>query len=135
MLVKFMIGGVALGVGFWFWRRMEKQQNRMALLREPLKDEYKAILEKNFPLYRKLPAELQGQLEGLVNVFLAEKNFEGCGGQEITDEVRVTIAGQACLLLLNRKTNFYPKLHSILVYPSTYVGADGQGGSERLGES
>lgn len=77
-------------------------------------------MEKNVPLYNRLPGELKEQLEGLINVFLAEKIFEGCGGQEITDEVRVTIAGQACMLLLNRKTKYFPKLTSILVYPAAY---------------
>ncbi|MBI9018918.1 MAG: zinc-dependent peptidase [Phycisphaerae bacterium] len=134
-MYRYIIGSTILGGGLWCWLRMEKQQKRMALLREPLKPEFKAILEKNFPLYKKLPTDLQGQLQGLVNVFLAEKRFEGCGGQEITDEVRVTIAGQACLLLLNRKTRFFPKLQTILVYPSTYVGTSAQGGQSRLGES
>lgn len=58
---------------------------------------------------------------GHVRVFLAEKNFEGCGGLELTDEIRVTIAAQACLLLLHRKTDYYPQLTSILVYPSGYT--------------
>ena len=56
-----------------------------------------------------------------MQVFLDEKRFEGCGGLEITDEIRVTIAAQACVLLLHRETDFYPKLQSILVYPHAYV--------------
>jgi Mlc titration factor MtfA (ptsG expression regulator) len=54
-------------------------------------------------------------------VFLAEERFYGCAGLEITDEMRVTIAAQACLLLLNRETGYYEKLFSILVYPSVFV--------------
>ena len=60
-------------------------------------------------------------MEGLIQVLLAEKRFEGCGGLAITDEIQVTIAGFACLLLLHRETDFYPTLHSILVYPDAYV--------------
>jgi len=63
-------------------------------------------------------------LHGHINVFLDEKRFEGCGGIEITDEIRVTIAALACMLLLNRKTLYYPRLQSILVYPHSYVGDD-----------
>jgi len=55
------------------------------------------------------------------SVFLAEKRFEGCGGFAITDEVRVTIAAQACLLLLHRKTDYFPGLLTILVYPLSYM--------------
>ena len=54
-------------------------------------------------------------------MFLAEKRFEGCGGLAITDEIRVTIAAQACLLLLHRKTDYFPALLTILVYPSAYM--------------
>jgi Mlc titration factor MtfA (ptsG expression regulator) len=52
---------------------------------------------------------------------LAEKHFEGCGGLEMTDEIKVTIAAQAGILLLNRKARYYPSLDSILVYPSTFL--------------
>jgi Mlc titration factor MtfA (ptsG expression regulator) len=56
-----------------------------------------------------------------MNVFLEEKEFVGCGGLNITDEVRLTIAAQACLLLLNRKSAYFPGFTTILVYPETYV--------------
>ncbi len=61
------------------------------------------------------------ELLGHIQVFLAEKRFEGCGGFEITDEVRVTIAAQACLLLLHRETDYFPGLLTILVYPLSYM--------------
>jgi hypothetical protein len=44
-------------------------------------------------------------LEGHIQVFPAEKNFEVCGEQEITDEIRVLIAAYACLLRLHRNTD------------------------------
>jgi len=72
-------------------------------------------------MYSRLPPAERWELEGHIHVFLAEKLFEGCGGQEITDEVRVLIAAQACLLLLHRDTDYYPSLRSILVYPSSYI--------------
>jgi len=59
-------------------------------------------------------------LQDDIKVFVAEKNFEGCGGLEITDEIRVTVAAYACILLLNRRHDFYPRLQSILVYPDLY---------------
>ena len=94
-------------------------------------------------MYQRLPEALKQQLHGLVNVFVDEKRFVGCGGLAMTDEIKVTIAAQACMLLLNRKTNFYRKLKTIYVYPHTYVakGIEHDGGlviegeSVRLGES
>jgi hypothetical protein len=82
---------------------------------------YEEILERNVPLYRKMPGNLQAELRGRINVFLHEKVFVGCGGLEITDEIRVTIAGHACFLILNRSTAYFPGFSSILVYPDTYL--------------
>jgi len=87
----------------------------------PFPPGWKEILERNVSLYRHLPDALKKQLHGLVQVFVAEKSFEGCGGLEITDEIKITIAAQACILLLNRQPTFYPKLVSILVYPRAYI--------------
>ncbi|MHC4444807.1 MAG: M90 family metallopeptidase [Planctomycetota bacterium] len=117
-----IIGGLILVLlGIFIWRRTARNARRKRLLAEPIKTEWKLILEKNIPLYQRLPQPLKAQLEARVNVFLAEKKFEGCGGQEITDEVKVTIAGQACILLLNRKTKYFSRLYTIYVYPAAYV--------------
>ena len=78
------------------------------------------ILEQNLPLYKKLPPELKPKLEGLINLFLFDKVFSGYNGQEITDEIRVTIAAQACMLMLNRDEELYPYLKNIYVYPSAF---------------
>jgi Mlc titration factor MtfA (ptsG expression regulator) len=101
--------------------KLRRNVRRKKLRSLPIKQEWIKILEKNFEIYRRLPASLREELHGHIQVFLHEKNFEGCGGLELTDEIKVTIAAQACLLLLNRKTNYYPKLSSIVIYPSTYI--------------
>ncbi|MBN1973125.1 MAG: zinc-dependent peptidase [Sedimentisphaerales bacterium] len=113
------------------------------ILAKPFPPEWEKIIQKNVPLYNRLPDTLKQQLHSLVKIFLSEKEFEGCGGVKITDEIKVTIASQACMLLLNRKTSVFKKLHTILVYPQTYaaktVSSDGivtmEGHSIRLGES
>ena len=79
------------------------------------------MIERNVPFYACLPEADRHELQGLVQIFLAEKTFEGCGGLVLTDEIKVTIAAQACLLLLHRQTDIYPRLITILVYPSAYV--------------
>lgn len=76
---------------------------------------------RNVALYRKLPQNLRAQLRGHIQVFLGEKDFEGCGGLVINDEIRLTIAGQACILLLNRPCRYFPGLNAILVYPRAYI--------------
>ncbi|MGB5809750.1 MAG: M90 family metallopeptidase [Polyangiales bacterium] len=98
-----------------------KKKRRLELMQKPLPPEWLEIVHRNVPYVAKLPENDQAQLQGLMQVFLDEKNFEGCNGLEITDEIRVTIAAQACVLLLRRETNVYPRLQSILVYPHAYV--------------
>lgn len=138
VLVVSAVAVAAVGVVVG-WRVMRGRRRRR-LMTMAMGAEQEAILQKNLPLYRRLPVELQRQLQGLVHIFLAEKRFVGCGGQAITDEVRLTIAGQACLLLLNRNSGYFPRLRTIYVYPTSYVapaqGRDGLARSEaRQGES
>jgi len=95
----------------------------------PFPDEWVAIVERNIAVYRNLPMPLRMQLRNLIKQFLHQKYFTGSGGLEITDEIRVTIAAEACMLLLNRKTNVYPALRYIIVYPSAFVVDRPQGGA------
>ena len=121
-----------------------QKPSREELKAKPFPDDWAVILTRNVTLYVKLPPHDQAELHGLIHVFLAEKTFEGCGGLEMTDEVRVTIAGQACLLLLHRETQDFRRLITILVYPSAYMahGIEPLGGGmviageqARLGEA
>ncbi len=134
---------LVLVVAFLIIKKQCRNAKRKALAARPFARQWQEILEKNVPLYKRLPDPLKEQLHGLIHIFLAEKSFEGCGGLELTDEIKVTIAAQASMLLLNRKTSYFRKLRTILVYPHTYVAkavsSNGvvvvDGRSVRLGES
>ena len=93
---------------------------RLAIAR-PFPSHYSKILRANIPAYARMPVDLQMQLKRLIRQFLYQKKFIGCDGFVISDEVRVTIAGKACMLLLNRKTQVYPDLKLLLIYPSAFV--------------
>ena len=90
-------------------------------LRRPLPDSFVAILRRNIPIYARMQAPLQDQLHQRVQQFLHQKKVVGCAGLEVDDEMRVTIAGQACLLLLNRPSRVYPGLDTVLLYPSAFL--------------
>ena len=92
----------------------------MLILKRPFPGENVAILQESLPPYKKFSASLKQQLHKLIQVFIAEKSFEGCGGLVVTEEMKVIIAAQACMLLLNRANRCYPKLKSILVYPGAF---------------
>lgn len=119
-------------------------RKRERLRAETTPREWARILDRNLPLFRRLSRADRDELLGHINVFLAEKHFEGCGGLEISEEIKVTIAAQACLLLLHRDTDYYPNLTSILVYPSGYTADESrhlggglweEGPEERLGHT
>lgn len=103
-------------VAYYSFTRWRDQRLRNA----PFPSAWRAIIEAGLPVYAALTQQEQTRLCQLVNLFIAKKRFYGCGGVEITDEIRVTIAAQACLLLLNRGWKVYPKLTAILVYPSAF---------------
>ena len=122
---------------FRSWRRKR-------LLRAPFPAEWRAIVRRNVPLFSRLPAPQQQKVEESIRILLDEKHFEGCGGLELTDEIRVTIAAHAALLLLGGASDFFPNLETILVYPGAYrasvaqrvaTGIVEEGAQGRLGES
>jgi Mlc titration factor MtfA (ptsG expression regulator) len=121
-----------------------KERRRNRLRARPFPNEWLKIIKNRVAFFVRLSAADQAELLDHIQVFLAEKGFEGCAGLEITDEIRVTIAAQACLLLLHRRTDYFPWLLTILVYPSTYLVEEnrpvegpvwGEGKMSRLGET
>lgn len=106
-----------LALGAW---RLPAWRLRRAL-RRPLAAPLLALLETGLPVYGRMAPALQVQLQKLVQQFLLQKKFIGCDGLLVTDEMRVSIAAQACLLLLGRPTGVYPALRTILLYPSAFL--------------
>ncbi|MCX7545614.1 M90 family metallopeptidase [Marinicella gelatinilytica] len=106
--------------GIYRYHKSRKAKKRQLLFTLDTPKEWLNYIEKNVAIYHFLPKDLQRELLGHVHVFVAEKYFTGHAGLEITDEIRVTIAAQACLLLLNRNTNYFPHLKTIRVYPGGF---------------
>ncbi|MDG2055641.1 MAG: M90 family metallopeptidase [Phycisphaerales bacterium] len=88
---------------------------------QPVSDSFERIIRHNFIYDRLLDADERQRLRGMAQVIIAEKYWEACGGQAINEEVQVTIAAQAALLLLGMEHDFFPNVQSILVYPGAYV--------------
>jgi Mlc titration factor MtfA (ptsG expression regulator) len=93
---------------------------RKRLKEQPFPVQWLELLER-VPHYRRLPAPDREELCGHIRVFLSEKSFEGCNGLVMNDEVRITIACQACLLLLHRGAACFPAISSVVVYPDEYL--------------
>lgn len=121
-----------------------RRWRRQKLHRQGFPAAWRQILHDNVPLCRQLPEEQQRRFERQVRVFLDEKHFEGCGGLTVTEEMRVTVAGYACLLLLGGAGDDYPQLGTIVLYPESFAtpvrttdhtGIVTETIEERLGES
>ena len=95
-------------------------QRRKEILSQPFPEEWLEFLEKHVPHYSLLSEKEKAKLRDAVQIFAAEKHWEGCRGLEITDEMKVTIAGQACLLTLGMDKNYFPRVKTILVYPGGF---------------
>jgi Mlc titration factor MtfA (ptsG expression regulator) len=120
-----------------------RKRRRNKILATPFPAEWLAFLNKNVLHYRYLTAEEQARLRDSVQVFVAEKNWEGCAGLTVSDEMKVTIAAQACLMALALDGDPFANVLSILIYPSGYAvpeerwyeGWSIAGESSRLGEA
>ncbi len=140
--MEVLFAAALAGVAWWAFRRWRIRQRRR-IAAEPLPPGWRRILEDRLPLYHGLPDELRKQLHGHIQLFLHDKRFYGFQGLEITEEMRLIIAGTACLLLLNRPHDHFGGFSSIYVYPGTFVSEqrhhdgllESRGEQARLGES
>lgn len=108
------------------------------------KPEWKSMLAENVPLYSRLPEELRQKLHLRIARFVASTRFEGCNHLELTEEMILTVAAQACMLVLHRDGEPYPKLKNVYLYPTAFVspmptrdhlGVVTEGGRALQGES
>ncbi len=123
MIITIIIVSLALIGLIWYVTHADaaRRKHRENVMARPFPEEWKNTIEANIPLYKKLPEDLKNDLHRKILVFLDEKSFEGCGGFEITDDAKVIVAAQACILILNRPNAFYRKLRNILIYPDIYM--------------
>ena len=91
-----------------------KERRRRKWLEEPFPESWQKILSTNVVHYRQLDETERDRLEEFIRIFVNEKNWEGCGGLTLDDEVIITIAGQAGLLVLGLPHEFYSNVQSIL---------------------
>ncbi len=113
------VGLLAWLLGYPWWQRRQRRQ----LQAQPFPKHWRTLLRRRVPLVARLPADLQLQLKQHMQVFVAEKTFIGCAGLEVSEEMRVVVAANACLLLLNRPdaAAYFPKVRQILMYPGAFV--------------
>jgi Mlc titration factor MtfA (ptsG expression regulator) len=101
--------------GFRNWRRKRIQQHNT--LPEPAWRDAVASL----PLLGGLSGDELDRLGELVTLFLLEKELVAAGGYALSDDMRLKIAAQACLPILNLGLDYYAGWVSVIVYPDEFV--------------
>ena len=96
------------------WRR--KRTLKSARLDEALWKRVAARLS----FLRGLSEDDTARLKQLVVLFLAEKEMHGARGLQLTDDVRLSIAAQACLPILNLGLDVYEGWVGVVVYPGEF---------------
>lgn len=102
------------------------ERRRRRLRAQPPPPAWDALLRERFVLYPLLPPPDRTELLGHVQVLLSEKRFEGCTGLAVTDDMPVLVAAQAALMLLRRKTDYYPTVSAVLLYPGAFIATTHQ---------
>ena len=113
-----------VGVGVWYgqrWVGRAQWSRPVTLSRRPVPESWAERVRELVPMTALLPEADFARLLKFIQVFLAEKNIEGAGGLEVTDDMRLSIAAQACLLVLWMEVGLFPGLKTVIVYPSTVV--------------
>jgi len=120
-----------------------KKHHRQALLEQPFPDQWEAIIQADVSYDRLLNDAQRQHLRDLVRIIIDEKHWEGCGGLEMDDRIKVVIAAQAAVLLLGWEMDVFRNVRTFLIYPGAYhqsqeqVGHDGMvnAGTVNLGEA
>ena len=106
---------------FFSWLRRRRHRK---ILAQPFPAAWLSHLEKNVVHYRLLTLQEQAKLRDRLRIFIAEKEWEGCGGLTMTDEIQVTVAAQACLLTLALEDDLFDHVQTVIVYPKGFVVPD-----------
>lgn len=109
---------LVLGVGFFFYRRRAAQHRRADLLQQRLTTAQRDVVSTLVPMSRRLPDSLRPTFEGKITLFLDQVTFHG-NGIEVTVEMKLSIAAQACLLVVNSPF-WYDTLRTVVIYPSAF---------------
>lgn len=115
----YVLAALALAAIWLGARYLTKKRAVAALLTTRLSDHQRAVLAREVPLTRKLPPELHAALEGKIHRFLDQVDFIGCNGLEVDAEMELSIAAQACLLVV-ASDRWYDGLSNILIYPGAF---------------
>ncbi len=105
---------------FWRWPAIQNRLWQRKYKTLELNSQQKDILLRCMPIYKKMTDADRAKLERHIMWFLSEKRFVGCDGLKLTGAMKLIVAADACLLVLNKPWPLYKNVKEILLYPSAY---------------
>jgi Mlc titration factor MtfA (ptsG expression regulator) len=120
--VALVVGAIVAALLVYAFLRLRRTRTQALAIGEPFPGEWRDLLHRSLPIYGRMPPDLRRRLEPAVRAFLARIEFVGCNGLQVTDEMRLIVAMQACLLTVEEHhLDAYNGLHSVLLYPDEFV--------------
>ena len=127
-LAPYAYGIVFLGIAIfcfrvfenWYADRFDKPIYRHLLVFKKLSKPQLSILESQLDFYNLLTNREKRQFQHRVANFLAEKKFIGREGLQVTEEIRVLIAGVGSMVSFGRKNYEYSLIEYVLIYPDEF---------------
>lgn len=116
--IPFLLAGLLIAAAVWL-RGHLRLRKRARILATTLTAEQRRVVDQLVPIVRHLPEPLRAKLEGKINLFLDQVTFRGQNGLEVSEAMRLSIAAQACLLVVNSPA-WYETLRNVLIYPSAF---------------
>ncbi len=102
-----------------------KRRRRQRIVAQPFPEPLDGYLGDNVRYWALLNEPERAKLRDDLRIFTSERRWTGCGGLQITDEITVTIAAQACLLVLAfpraEAHGHFRRVREVLVYPAAYL--------------
>ena len=124
--------------------RYRKWREKRILAKSPFSQADWQRVASRMPVLGGLSDDQQNRLHKLATLFLDDKHISGAHEFEITDQVKQSIALQACLPILELGLDWYGGWSSVIVYPGAFTnqssrvdsfGVTHTGSSHRSGEA
>ncbi|MGA8016400.1 MAG: M90 family metallopeptidase [Candidatus Dormiibacterota bacterium] len=98
---------------------LTRRGRRRQALARPFPEEWRRLLGENMAHWGMLDPAERRRLEDLIRIILVDKYWEATSGFALTEEIRALIAAMASLLVLGLDYDYYHRVTSIIVAPST----------------
>ncbi len=110
---------IAIVLAWWYLRKKRSVAPLESL--ETRTARWQSLLERDWPMWQRLPAEQRATLLDRLEHFLERVPFTGAHGLVVTEEMRVLVGAQACLITLGSDDYPFDDLHGVTMHRDEFV--------------